>query len=132
MVRNRNQRSFLSRLRTGSHHLNIERGRWTRPVTPAGQRTCTYCAPPGSPGSGSAFIDDEEHFLMTCNRFSNLRGCAFEEINFIFPQFLGLSKHQQFCTLLCPTEPKIAKITNRLIKQMFDCREKIDQTNLSE
>ena len=27
LVRNRNQRSFLSRLRTGSHHLNIEMGR---------------------------------------------------------------------------------------------------------
>ena len=40
LVRNRNQKSFLSRLRTGSHHLNIEKGRWTRPVTPLDQRTC--------------------------------------------------------------------------------------------
>ena len=137
LVRNRNQRSFLSRLRTGSHHLNIERGRWTRPVTPIGQRTCPYCTPPGSSCSGptstaSPFIDDEQHFLMTCNRFSSLRRCAFEDINFILPKFLELSEHQQFCTLLCPTEPKIAKITNRLIKQMFNGREKIDQHNLNE
>ena len=53
LVRNRNQRSFLSRLRTGSHHLNIEKGRWTRPVTPIEERTCQYCTPASSsPGSG--------------------------------------------------------------------------------
>ena len=82
LVRNRNQKSFLSRLRTGSHHLNIEKGRWTRPVTPVEQRTCQYCTPPStvpsSPGSGqspsaSAAIDNEQHFLMSCSRFSDMR-----------------------------------------------------------
>ena len=138
LVRNRNQRSFLSRLRTGSHHLNIEKGRWTRPVTPVDQRTCQYCTPPSSarssPCSGqspstSALIDNEEHFLMSCSRFSSVRRSAFEEISFIFPHFLNLSVNRQFCTLLCPTDPKIAKITNRLIKQMFNDRERMDKSN---
>ena len=138
LVRNRNQRSFLSRLRTGSHHLNIEMGRWTRPVTPIEERTCQYCIPASSascsPGSGqspstSACIDNEHHFLMSCSRFSGVRKSAFEEISFISPHFLTLSENEKFCTLLCPTEPKIAKITNRLIKQMFNGREKINQSN---
>ena len=138
LVRNRNQRSFLSRLRTGSHHLNIEKGRWTRPVTPIEERTCQYCTPASSascsPGSGpspstSACIDTEQHFLMFCSRFSSVRKSAFKEINLIFPQFLTLSANEKFLTLLCPTEPKIAKITNRLIKQMFNGRDKIDQSN---
>ena len=141
LVRNRNQKSFLSRLRTGSHHLNIEKGRWTRPVTPVEQRTCQYCTPhstaPSLPGSGhctsaSAAIDNEQHFLMSCSRFSDVRKSAFDEINFISPQFLSLSENQQFCTLLCPTEAKIAKITSRLIKQMFLDRGKIDQLNGNE
>ena len=46
LVRNRNQKSSLVRLRTGSHFLGVERGRWTRPVTPLAQRTCAYCLPP--------------------------------------------------------------------------------------
>ena len=140
LVRNRNQKSFLSRLRTGSHHLNIEKGRWTRPVTPVEQRTCQYCTPStvrSSPRSGqspsaSAAIDNEQHFLMSCSRFSDMRKSAFEEINFISPQFLSLSENQQFYTLLCPTEAKTAKITNRLIKQMFLDRGKIDQLNGNE
>jgi len=141
LVRNRNQKSFLSRLRTGSHHLNIEKGRWTRPVTPLDQRTCQYCTPassaPSLPWSGqspsaSTAIDNEQHFLMSCSRFSDVRKSAFEEINFISPQFLSLSENQQFYTLLCPTEAKIAKITNRLIKHMFLDRGKIDQLNGNE
>ena len=46
LIRNRNQQSFLSRLRVSSHNLAIERGRYTRPVTPIEQRFCTYCKPP--------------------------------------------------------------------------------------
>ena len=38
LVRNRNQRCFLSRLRVSSHKLNIELGRHTRPITPSDQR----------------------------------------------------------------------------------------------
>ena len=45
LIRNRNQRSFITRLRVSSHNLAIERGRYTRPVTPIEQRICTYCKP---------------------------------------------------------------------------------------
>ena len=69
---------------------------------------------------------------MSCSKFSDVRKFAFEEINFISPQFLNLSENQQFYTLLCPTEAKIAKITNRLIKHMFLDRGKIDQLNGNE
>ena len=45
LVRNRNQRSNLTRLRVSSHNLAIESGRKTRPVTPIDQRICLYCKP---------------------------------------------------------------------------------------
>ena len=110
LVKNRNQRTAIARLRIGSHRLNIERGRWTRPVTPVEHRLCSYCAPtssaPCSPGSRSpptSSIDDEYHFLMKCSRFNSLREIAFEDISFYLPSFSNFSQKQQFCTLLCPT-----------------------------
>ena len=41
LVKNRNQRVWLSRLRTSSHNLGVERGRYSG--TPLYKRTCTYC-----------------------------------------------------------------------------------------
>ena len=96
LVRNRNQRAFITRLRIGSHTLNIERGRWTRPVTPVEHRVCSYCTQsssrPLSPRSRptTTCIDDEYHFLMSCSRFNNVRDIAFQDISLIFPNFANL------------------------------------------
>jgi hypothetical protein len=87
LVRNRNQKSSLTRLRTGSHFLGAEKGRWSRPVTPLEQRTCSYCSPPTTntslPPSPSGPVDDEHHFVMKCTRFDTERIIAFEEISSI-------------------------------------------------
>ena len=148
LVRNRNQKSSLVRLRTGSHFLGVERGRWSRPVTPLAQRTCAYCSTPtsGTPptttstpcspprtstsshsGPSTAPVDDEQHFVMICTRFDEERNTAFEEISALVPNFSNLNEQQKFTTFLCPTQPKTVKIANRLIKSMFEVREKIDQ-----
>ena len=37
---NEHNRIILTRYRTGSHNLRIERGRWTSPITPREQRLC--------------------------------------------------------------------------------------------
>ena len=132
LVRNRNQRAFLTRLRVGSHLLNIERGRWTRPVTPVEHRICSYCAPSSSASTSprsrptTSSIDDEYHFLMNCSRFKDVRDSGFQDISLILPNFANLSTMNQFRTLLCPTKAKAVKIVNNLIKEMFKLREKID------
>ncbi|WP_215898226.1 hypothetical protein, partial [Acinetobacter baumannii] len=46
--------SNLAKLRTSSHTLNIERLRYTRPITPADQRMCPSCAQK---------IENEIHFV---------------------------------------------------------------------
>ena len=138
LIRNRNQKSSLSRFRTGSHFLGVERGRWTRPVTPLEQRICQYCSPPStstsspsSPPSTSTpppgSVDDEYHFIMKCFRFEAERHMAFEEMSSHVPSFASMPP-QQFVSFLCPTQPKTAKISNKLIKLMFELREKIDQS----
>ena len=43
LVRNRNQRTWLTRLRTSAHTLAIEKGRYCG--KPIEQRICTYCTP---------------------------------------------------------------------------------------
>ena len=129
LVRNRNQRCHLTRLRVSSHFLGIETGRFKTPVTPIHQRTCQYCnfgsqAPhPPSP------VDDEFHFLVQCPLFSNERKSFFEKLGSIMPSFPQLSLENKFKTIVCPTSAKAAKLANRFIQLMFNTRSKIDQSN---
>ena len=136
LVRNRNQRSNLTRLRVSSHNLAIESGRKTRPVTPINQRICLYCKPEphnhpptrppplGAPPSPS--VDTEFHFLMQCQYFAIKRGCLFGKMSSIIQGFNNLSDEHKFVTLLTPTSPRAAKLANKCIKIMFDARNKID------
>ena len=52
--------SMIAGLRTSSHNLQIEMGRRTR--TPKEERKCLCCA-----------IEDEEHFLLRCNLYKDIR-----------------------------------------------------------
>ena len=129
LVRNRNQRAFLTRLRVGSHNLAIELGRRTRPPTPVDQRVCTYCT--SSPTSAGCTpptppVDTEFHFLVKCERFSIKRNWLFDEISSLNPKFSSLSDEQKFNSLLCPILAQSAKLVNRFIESMFNERKKID------
>ena len=140
LIRNRNQRCFLSRLRTSSHTLRIELGRYTRPITPIDQRTCQYCClgpptrppPPGSPTQAppappAAPPDTEFHFLVECTMFSAERNCLFKKLERLNPNFATLSLNDKFKTLLCPTLAVGTKLVNKFIKNMFKSREKFDE-----
>ena len=54
-------RIAITKLRLGSHHLNIERGRWYN--TLLADRKCTICND----------IEDELHFVVICTQFYDLR-----------------------------------------------------------
>ena len=57
-------RFALSRLRSSSHRLEIETGRWARPnVIPFEERPCTSCHS----------LEDEFHFVLECSRYKDLR-----------------------------------------------------------
>ena len=102
-------------------------------MTPVELRICSYCTPtnpvPCSPGyepPPTPCVDNEYHFLMACPRFNEVRTTAFEDIALNLANFKSLSQKQKFSTLLCPTQAITAKIVNRLIREMFQLREKID------
>ena len=64
-VKFRDYRRTLSNFRCGSLPLAIETGRYTKPVTPLNERICQFC-------DGNT-IETEQHFLMNCNFYSDLR-----------------------------------------------------------
>ena len=45
--------------------MAVELGRYRRPVTPLVQRTCCVC--------NSGHIENEEHFLIQCNKYTTIR-----------------------------------------------------------
>ena len=116
-VKNRNQRAWLSRIRISAHRLRIEVGRYTQPVTPINERVCLYC--------DTLSIDNEYH-LLTCPTFNIKRNCLFGKISSIDPLFLGLNTNEQLLTLLCPVQPKIAKLFNKYISIIFAGRTRLD------
>ena len=78
-IKNRNQRSWLTRYRTSSHTLRIETGRYTRPVTPIIERICCYCE--------EKCIDDVKHFIFICDTFKIKRQCFNSRVRALFPNF---------------------------------------------
>ena len=102
LVRNRNQRANLSRLRVGSHNLAVELGRRSRPVTPFEQRLCKYCCPPpgtttttsqhtaSAPEPSQTFVETEMYFLVQYSSFSLKRNCLFGKISSFLPNLMSL------------------------------------------
>ena len=64
-VTSRVQLRHLAQLRTGSHRLRVETGRWERPRLPRQERICLRCE--------SGDVDDEHHLVFDCPAVQELR-----------------------------------------------------------
>jgi hypothetical protein len=64
-VSSRVQLRQLAQLRTGSHQLRIETGRWERPMVARDQRICQRCP--------SGEVDDEHHMVFDCPALEEVR-----------------------------------------------------------
>ena len=62
-VADRPRRMRLAQLRTGSHWLRIETGRWQK--LERAQRICPNC--------GAAAVEDEAHMVFDCDLYTGLR-----------------------------------------------------------
>ena len=56
-------RIALCRIRTSSHRLGVETGRWARPKIAYNDRKCDVCQ----------VLDDEYHFVLECQRHTETR-----------------------------------------------------------
>ena len=81
LLRSPEHRKNFARLRISAHRLRIEQGRYQG--TPRQNRTCLRCS--------SHEIDDEKHFLFSCNSCILKRNIIDKTVNSICPNFRLLS-----------------------------------------
>ena len=111
-VKNHKYRIAMAQLRTSSHTLAIERGRYTRPKLHINDRTCNICGT----------VEDEIHFLIHCPLYNHERDATFSNITRTHPEFHDLSDENKFIFLLENTDQQIITWTGKLIYKSFQIR----------
>ena len=69
LISNAKHRNALSRLRISAHNLYIERGRYTKPLTPRDERICLFCAY----NLNLSVVESELHAINCCGLYSAIR-----------------------------------------------------------
>ena len=87
-------RTALTRLRTSSHTLEIERGRYTVPRTPICDRLCINCND----------VKDEIHFLVYCKLYEESRNICYQKVARRNSDFADLTDHEKYIFLMKTTD----------------------------
>ncbi len=91
-IKNIDIRSCYVKFRTSCHKLHIETGRTTKGYTPVSERFCNVCK--------SGVIEDEEHFLLECPIYKDLRNRMMVNVKGVFPGANDLDKGELFIWLM--------------------------------
>ena len=106
------QRKVMSKFRLGMLHLRIETGRFIR-LLPE-ERLCLVC--------NGGEVEDETHFLLRCNKYSQNRQKLFGEIPDL-DNFISLNDQDKLKLLL--NDPTLVKKTSKFIADSFEYRSTI-------
>ena len=109
LVTKKKYRNAITRFRASSHTLEIERGRWTNPTTPAENRLCPCCN----------LVEDETHFMFHCTLYTNDRTAFFNKINQYTPGFHELEQHEKFIFLFTNHNSNILTWLGKFIYDSF-------------
>ena len=90
-VKNGQHRKALSKLRTSSHRLRIETGRYTSPKTDREDRVCVKCH-----ALGYSHVDDEMHFLLDCKFLGYDQKLLLDVANLKCKNFSNLSQEEKY------------------------------------
>ena len=82
MIKNPRHRITINKFRLGNYYLRIETGRHSVPKIPENLRLCNFCQ--------TNEVENEFHFLISCNLYGNLRSKLFNEITARYPLFKDL------------------------------------------
>ena len=127
LVRNRNQRCHLSRLRVSAHRLGCEILRYQRPPIPRDQRYCVYCPPESKPGGLSVRpVDNELHCLTECVIGQENRPDLYACITSSNASFNSMCSEDKFKVLVCPTNSTNCKLVSRFLDNQFRDRDNIN------
>ena len=107
------QRAAISKIRTSSHTLMIEKGRHKN--IPISERICQVC--------NSGHIENEEHFLLHCKYFEQERQLFVNKINTSYPSFVNSSPRIKIIFLLNNKSSKILRMSSSFILNCFRKRD---------
>ena len=110
---NPEHRKALTRIRTSAHPLKVETGRYSRPAIERNLRLCNFC--------DLHEVEDEEHFLLRCKLYSDLRNQMFSDISVECKNFTTLSDYNKVFYLLNAEGPCIKSVA-KFCYNSFDLR----------
>ena len=111
LILNKIERHALSKFRISSHTLEIERGRYLG--IKAKERICKLC---------QKETEDEEHFMINCQKLNKIRDCFFQQISTINKNFTLLNNEQKLVWLLSSEDKTIISNIGKLIISLFEKR----------
>ena len=89
----REHRIALSKMRISNHRLAIETGRFSK--TPRNERLCIFCK-----ANNIYEIEDEQHVLLRCSKFNDLRNDLSDNVRNTCPRIDSLNDENKFLYLL--------------------------------
>ena len=117
LIKEQRYRVALSRLRTSSHTLEIERGRHNRPKKPIEARLCSMCN----------LVEDEQHFVCACLVNREIRAYMYHKISGIYSNFIHLNDEDKFIFLMTNTDRRNLNCLGKFIYQSFQIRDHISR-----
>ena len=116
--------SMFTALRTGTNKLRVEMGRWKKPkMEPLAERICMACM--------REEVEDEMHFLLSCNCYADLREILFHEIRVESggKWMIGnLTQESQWKVLMGGTQDKfegrICELVKKFIRNAYKRRDR--------
>ena len=113
LIKNHKYRTAMAQLRTSSHALAIEYGRYTRPKTKLEDRCCLFC---------THALEDEKHFLVECIVNKTERDILFSKVERLFQNFSSLDGDEKFIFLLNSDDQQVLTWVGKFIYDSFKTR----------
>ena len=114
LVKDSRYRNAITKIRSSSHPLEIERGRYTKPKTPRSNRLCSRCK----------VIEDERHFILDCTLYKKERHIFLCKVSNKNPMFPALTTEEKFVYLLAYKDAQMLTRLGKFLYHIFDKRNK--------
>ena len=114
-VKDPRHRIAITKLRSSSHTLEVERGRHTKPKTPLEERICSVCQ----------VVEDEQHFIMECARHEIDRNVLFNKVSANYPDFNNKNVNDKFVFLLNNTDANIQNLVAKSSLEAFKTKAQV-------
>ena len=106
-------RKLYCSFRLSCHDLEIERGRYARPRVPPEKRICKIC---------TKAPETEDHFIISCQAYSDLRTKMYVDIAQIDRSFLQINSQDKFKFLMTTINNNIIIIVMKFIYSAYKTR----------